>query len=598
CVYRSGSDASRNASAAQANLQICERLQQKESRAKTSVNRVRSCQMSAATLSAQYGVNVFVLGLVLTLAMLFHRAGVAQEHVLAYLSTAMAMQLAWMLCYSLMKHRQKGVVSSKDAHAGARWLRGGLILFGILSLVLDVFKIGYYIGYSRCLTAAKGVFPVVHAVHTISQVYFLWFHAKDVIQTFQAFERFGMIHAVFTNLLLWVNGVVSESKHQLIDHKRRLTALGFANITVDDTGPNCSCNTNACAIFYNSSHYMYPFNIEFHVFASAMFYVMWKNVGRTLEEHRALKVTFRTYSVMAGPVLGTSVLAATIGILIVYSSQVGHSTEQRVSAVAMFYLYGITVLCLMSAAAAAGLVIYRVDKRSLDYCKNPTRKLDGNLLVSTACASWFMSWCSIVAAVCGETQPPHTWLNLSFSVLVIIEKYLQNLFIIESLYRKHGETDGEVGMIQGIFTVSSSNNLPLTCSYCGILNKAFETSDNQSSCSTPQYSASSSPPPSPPPPHSSLRKSEKLSKERQFTKNVAAFLFLCNISVREIYYYLIMTIVDLHTAFGARPQFDSGLEEKVYGFEMWILVVNIAMPFAIFYRMHSSAALFEIFCLS
>lgn len=44
--------------------------------------------------------------------------------------------------------------------------------------------------------------------------------------------RFGVIHAVFTNLLLWCNGVMSEAEHFLNNHKRRLSALGYANLTI------------------------------------------------------------------------------------------------------------------------------------------------------------------------------------------------------------------------------------------------------------------------------------------------------------------------------------------------------------------------------
>eukprot|EP00061_Rhincodon_typus_P015132 g42645.t1 len=124
----------------------------------------------AVTLSAQYGINVFVLGMVLMLAGTFQRAGVTQEHILAYLSTLMAMQLVWMLWYFFRRHGKRVLVTEKDEHAGPRWLTGGLTLFAILSLVLDMFKFGYYIGYSSCLTATKGIYPAIHAVHTLSQV--------------------------------------------------------------------------------------------------------------------------------------------------------------------------------------------------------------------------------------------------------------------------------------------------------------------------------------------------------------------------------------------------------------------------------------------
>lgn len=45
-------------------------------------------------------------------------------------------------------------------------------------------------------------------------------------------RRFGVIHAVFTNLLLWGNGVMSEAEHFLNNHKRRLSAMGYANLSI------------------------------------------------------------------------------------------------------------------------------------------------------------------------------------------------------------------------------------------------------------------------------------------------------------------------------------------------------------------------------
>ena len=50
-------------------------------------------------------------------------------------------------------------------------------------------------------------------------------------------------------------------------------------------------------------------------------------------------------------------------------------------------------------------------------------------------------------------------------------------------------------------------------------------------------------------------------------------------------------------AFGARPQFDQTVEIHFYGFTMWAAIVNIGLPFGIFYRMHSVASLFEVYLI-
>lgn len=51
-------------------------------------------------------------------------------------------------------------------------------------------------------------------------------------------------------------------------------------------------------------------------------------------------------------------------------------------------------------------------------------------------------------------------------------------------------------------------------------------------------------------------------------------------------------------AFGARPQFDHPVEIHFYKFSMWAAIVNIGLPFGIFYRMHSVASLFEVYVIS
>lgn len=47
---------------------------------------------------------------------------------------------------------------------------GGLVLFGLLSIIMDVFKIVSYAGYLHCDSAVKVAFPVVQLVFIILQV--------------------------------------------------------------------------------------------------------------------------------------------------------------------------------------------------------------------------------------------------------------------------------------------------------------------------------------------------------------------------------------------------------------------------------------------
>ncbi|XP_032109722.1 proton channel OTOP1 [Sapajus apella] len=415
-------------------------------------------QKLAEALSSQYGLNVFVAGLLLLLAWAVHAAGVGKSDLLCLLTALMLLQLLWMLWYVGRSSAHRRLFRLKDTHAGAGWLRGSITLFAVITIILGCLKIGYFIGFSECLPATEGVFPVTHAVHTLLQVYFLWGHAKDIIQSFKTLERFGVIHSVFTNLLLWANGVLNESKHQLNEHKERLITLGFGNITtvLDDHTPQCNCTPpTLCTAISHGIYYLYPFNIEYQILASTMLYVLWKNIGRKVDSHQHQKMQFKSDGVVVGAALGLTALAATIGVVVVYLIHIGRSKTKSESALIMFYLYAITLLMLMGAAGLAGIRIYRMDEKSLDESKNPARKLDSDLLVGTASGSWLISWGSILAILCAELWIP--------------------------------------------------------------------------------------------------------------------------------------------PAFGCRPEYDNGLEEIVFGFEPWIIVVNLAMPFSIFYRMHAAASLFEVY---
>uniref|UniRef100_A0A8C3FEH3 Otopetrin 1 n=1 Tax=Chrysemys picta bellii TaxID=8478 RepID=A0A8C3FEH3_CHRPI len=548
-------------------------------------------QKNAEILSSQYGINLFLAGLLLMFAWAVHAVGIRKQDLLSYLITIMLIQLLWMLWYICRSYTQRRLIQEKDTHAGARWLKCGITLFAVITLILDSFKIGYFIGFSNCLSATEGIFPVTHAVHTLLQVYFLWCHAKDIIQSFKTLERFGVIHSVFTNLLLWTNGVLTESKHQLNEHKERL-------ITLDDQVPECNCTTTLCSIFSQGMYYLYPFNIEYHILASTMLYVLWKNIGRKVEHHHQHKILFKFHGITVGMIFGLIVLISTIAVVVVYLIQMGRSKIKSELALTMFYLYGISVLTLMCATGIVALLIYRLEERSMDNSKNPARKLDADLLVGTASGSWPLSWGSILAIICAQSHPKYTWYNLPYSILVIIEKYIQNLFIIESILREEEKVNDNIKTLR-IGTVSSGSTLSLTPSYKEIYTGAADMDNGKfpymfdgniymrersggdgfdevrSQASSPVTHSTS---------NFSLYSRNSVNNKRRILKNIAAFLFLCNLSLW------------IPPAFGCRPEYDNGLEEIVFGFEPWIIVVNLAMPFSIFYRMHSAASLFEVSC--
>ncbi|KAG9338529.1 hypothetical protein JZ751_025585, partial [Albula glossodonta] len=539
---------------------------------------------TAEIVSGQYGINVLLVGVALMLAVGYHGPSVKEKHLLSFITALMLVQLLWMLWYVIRKDRRKAAPAEKDAHVGTSSIRGVITVLALLSLIMDAFRIGHYIGYRKCMSAVLVVYPVVHALHTISQVHFLWFHIKDVIKTYEVFERFGVIHAVFTNLLLWCNGAMTESEHFLNDHKKRLSELGYLNLTIVYHKPYCNCTTRACSIFSSSLYYLYPFNIEYHIFVSAMLFVMWKNIGRTVSHHKKPCVT-RSRGLSFGPAFGLVALASTIGVLAVYTVHVEDTLQTRDSAISMFYYHGIGMLGCMGLAGALALLIYRSDSQPLDHSKNPSRQLDQDLLLGASVGTWLMCWCSVVAAGAADSTPKYRWANLAYSLLLFLEKSIQNLFIIESLYRMHdaSETD-RVEPGGGVLSVSAS----LASPFKGVINQAYENQDrvcislDRDQEDKRQVCICPTKQPVLPLPVAASR-AENVGWRRLVVRNIIVFLILCNVSLW------------LLPAFGCRPQYDNGLEQQLFGFTVWTMVLNFAMPLSLFYRMHAVAALLEVF---
>nr|KAF6416683.1 otopetrin 2 [Molossus molossus] len=391
-------------------------------------------------LSVLLAVNVLLLACTLISGGAFNKVAVYDTDVFALLTTMMLLSALWILFYLLRTVRCPDAVPYRDAHAGPIWLRGGLVLFGICSLVMDIFKTGYYSSFFECQSAIKILHPLTQAVFVIIQTYFLWVSAKDCIHVHLDLTRCGLMFTLTTNLAIWMAAVVDESVHQAYSHSN----ASHSRLAPDpgrmgsQIGGDCSCNTAICQIFQQGYFYLYPFNIEYSLFASTMLYVMWKNVGRLLA-----------------------------------SSAHGHSHA-------------------------------------------PAR----------------------------------------------------NVFIIESLHRgppgaePHGTPPKEPCLT--FANLDALHTLP-TCPPSPRLDGP--------SLAGPQETIA-------------IILAPKGHWRRRCLKDISLFLLLCNI------------ILWIMPAFGARPHFSNKVEVDFYGYSLWAAIVNICLPFGIFYRMHAVSSLLEVYVLS
>ncbi|XP_041852658.1 proton channel OTOP2 [Melanotaenia boesemani] len=520
-------------------------------------------------LSAIICLNNLILGCALVSTSASNNVKISSINLQAFLIVLLLLTSIWMIYYTKFTAKIENAVVYKDQHAGPIWLRGGLLLFGLLSIIMDVFKIASYVGYLHCDSGVKVAFPVVQLIFVLVQTYFLWIHSKDCVQLQKNISRCGLMLTLSTNLVLWMSAVTDESVHlTTLPDSTNHTKLSGRSLYISKSGYGdqaCVCSHTACSIFKEAYFYLYPFNSEYSLFASAMAYIMWKNVGRVAAEsshHHHIKFSIK--EVFIGPTLGVLLVIAGLATFIIYEieMQKNHFDDKRDKVLMMHFTMNIVIVTMMSVCTVVGSVIFKLDNRELVSEKNPTRNLDVGLLVGASLGQFIISYFSIVAMVATGAKGYLNMLNLAWAIMMVIQLGLQNFFIIEGLHRKPFQKVEPDAVIANPYVLEANK-------YVNSLERAdMEKKPNLDTAANS--------------PSSTAEQRHKLWK-RRVLREVCMFLLLGNI------------ILWIMPAFGARPQFDHVAETEFYQFNMWAAIVNIGLPFGIFYRMHAVASLFEVF---
>ncbi|XP_061606411.1 proton channel OTOP2-like [Phyllopteryx taeniolatus] len=559
-------------------------------------------------LSGVIFINILMLGIALVSGSAYEHVDISMSDLQVFLVIILILTCIWMIYYIINTARIDNAVAYRDQHAGPVWLRGGMVLFGLLSIIMDIFKIASYVGYLHCDSAIKIVFPVIQLVFIVVQTYFMWVHAKDCVQLQRNLTRCGLMLTLSINLVLWMAAVTDESLHQTGDHGGghggdhgddhggdhgndthetddhhgnsshklfgRQLYISKASFGEDD----CECSHTSCTLFKDAYFYLYPFNIEYSLFASAMAYVMWKNVGRLGEAHdphsHGHAHKFHLKDALIGPLVGVLLVFAGLATFIVYEMDMkedeGDDHSKRDQALLIHFIINIVIISLMLVATLIGATIYKLDRREHDSEKNPTRSLDVGLLVGTSMGQFIISYFTIVAMVASGAKGHLNRLNLTWAILMVIQIGLQNFFIVEGLHREpfHEEQHEQITSVTNIYAVEHYSK-----ELYGLEGSEIRLKPEPEPLVVTPFGHV-------------VHYPRKLTWKRRILKEVSVFLLLANI------------ILWIMPAFGARPQFDHPAETEFYDFNIWAAIVNVGLPFAIFYRMHSVAALLEVFVIS
>ncbi|MGH0134468.1 UNVERIFIED_CONTAM: hypothetical protein FKN15_055022 [Acipenser sinensis] len=363
----------------------------------------------ASLLSVLHLILVSLLGSAILLSEMSHHLP-HSPRVHGFLMVLMLASSAWMMCFGWQLRKTEKHRLNVDHHAGASWLKGrGMV---------------------------------------------------------------GLMTSLATNLLLWMNVVLDESTKQLKELRSIYTEEQQDSAHNTTLSNSCACTTDLCHIFRDGAAHLHPFNIEFSLFSSIMLYVLWKNMGRVPSslgpQARARRPAFRISAIFPGLLLGSLVLSATFGCMIVFG--VFFKVKDTLPhALQIYYTFSLILLCLMLLSSSAGTLVYRLQKRSsfTFRTENVVRNLDVALLLGCSCGPLAVCIFSMTAIFFTGSLRSLNSLDLFFSLFKTLQVLGQNLFISEALFSGPDERH------------SISQHLTAQFVLAGALNKSF---DSESQC--------------------------------------------------------------------------------------------------------------------
>ncbi|XP_014297368.1 proton channel OtopLc-like isoform X1 [Microplitis demolitor] len=442
-----------------------------------------------------------------------------------------------------------------NQHYGSFYLRMGAVAFGIGSMIYSGLEFGQYFELERntkCHNIMLALTPATRMAFIFIQMYFIFLNNQQMkVSSHRLLARFGLMHMIGTNLSVWLNVLVQETKHEILTFynpennslkiSHRLGAKGIhlgghththhgelARVTRGLKGPHhmfeCRRTNIMGSLVQDASPFLFPCTIEYSLICAAILYVMWKNIAKTRPTNNlttgisganhhahAYRRSPHYYSVDCarahkGLFVGILILVLTIISLILFFVLISRS-ELVSFAVTEVNVCELTLYGMSTVATLIGMI----QMRRLRYDGNRNLELDNILLIAAQTGMFIYSTFTIISGY--FTLERNTILVLVTALASVIQTTFQTIFILDASRR---------------------------------------------SVSTPEQ----------------IR--------RKPGREIVTFLLVTNLAMWAI-----------NTLEKSRAE-SHPVQLHFYGLWAWTIITHVSMPLAIFYRFHSTVCLCEV----
>nr|XP_012138361.1 PREDICTED: otopetrin-2 isoform X7 [Megachile rotundata] len=361
-------------------------------------------------------------------------------------------------------------------HYGSFYLRMGAVAFGIGSMIYSGLEFGQYFELeqnTKCHNIMLALTPATRMAFIFIQMYFIFLNNEQMkVYRHRVVARFGLMHMIGTNLSVWLNVLIQETKHEILTFynpennslriSHRLGMKGNLNLGGHShyhhgehlrlprglKGPHhmyeCRRTNIMGSLVQDASPFLFPCTIEYSLICAAILYVMWKNISKAAfsqpktppgsrHHTHAYRRSPHHYSVDCarahkGLFVGILILVLTIISLILFFVLI--SRPELVSfAVTEVNICELTLYGMSTIATLIGMF----QMRKLRYDGNRNLELDNILLVAAQTGMFIYSTFTIIGAQ--FTLAKHTLLVLVTALASVVQTTFQTIFILDASRR-------------------------------------------------------------------------------------------------------------------------------------------------------------------
>ncbi|XP_059489964.1 proton channel OtopLc-like isoform X2 [Neocloeon triangulifer] len=434
----------------------------------------------------------------------------------------------------------------RQPHYGSFYLRMGAVAFGIGSMIYSGLEFGQYFELERntkCHNVLLALTPATRMAFIFIQMYFIFLNNEMRVYRSRLIARFGLMHMIGTNLSVWLNVLIQETKHEILlfynpenktlalnAHPKQQHKALLHRVARGLKGPHhiyeCRRTNIMGSLVQDASPFLFPCTIEYSLICAAILYVMWKNIGVRpdrvggqqeatqhihLSHTGSIKRSPHHYSVDCarahkGLFVGILALVLTIISLILFFVLI---SRPELKALAVMEVNICELTLYFSATVATLLGMLQI--RELRYDGSRNLELDNILLIAAQTGMFIYSTFTVIGG--HFTMEKNTALVLITAIASLAQTTCQTMFILDASRR---------------------------------------------SCSSARQ----------------IR--------RKPGRQLVTFLLVANLAMWAV-----------NTLEKSRAE-SHPVQLHFYGLWAWTIITHVSMPLAIFYRFHSTVCLFDI----